>query len=190
MNINFIPRELWPKKVSRMPYVITAVLYIVAFGLFFVRQPIIAKLTKEMGEQKTNLNATDNKLKEYASAPGKLEKLLDEGMALVKRAENLRQISEFHVHWAGTLHEINRLAPANLWFKKLLFATSSPKISAEGFCSGELAKRDVLEFVSGLQENPRIKEVFNKIRLVSCDPVENKKNLEKFSIEMQATEPG
>ncbi len=169
-----------------MPYVIAVVLYIAAFGLFFVRQPAIVKLTKEMSDQETALNALNDKLKEYASAPEKLERLLNEGMALVERGENLRRISESHLYWAGTLHEINRLAPANLWFQKLLFATSSPRVSAEGFCSGELAKRDVLEFVSGLQENSRLKEIFNKIRLVSCDPVEDRKNLEKFNIEMQA----
>ena len=121
MNINFIPRELWPKKISRMPYVIAVLVYIAAFALFFVRQPAIAKLTKEMSEQETALNALNDKLKEYASAPEELERLLNEGMALVQRGENLRRISQSNVSWGNILHEINRLAPTNLWLQKLLF---------------------------------------------------------------------
>lgn len=184
MEINFIPLKLRPKRASRIPYLIVALAYIFALLFLGTKCVTVARQKGRIENKKQLIASLRGNLSMHANALDELKAVISQGMKLVKRGDHLRRIKQSHISWTGILLEIDRIAPAKLYFEELDFDSSAPEVRLIGFYRGGLADTDMLEFVSALQESAHLKEIFSEIKLASSALAEGKKDTKRGEIVM------
>lgn len=114
ITINLLPEHLRPVKRTPLPYLLgIAFLVATVLGMAFVyieNQRSIATAFAELEQNKQALE----ELKPVVEAYNRLE---EEKKELAVKIETIRDIVRDRVIWSRQLHNINRLAPQNLWFE-------------------------------------------------------------------------
>jgi hypothetical protein len=112
--INLLPEHLRPIKRTPLPYIAgIALLTLAILGMAFVylqNQGEIGKANDQLAENKA---ALDN----LKSIVDKSNALVDEKTKLAAKLETIQEIVNDRIIWSRQLHNLNRLAPPNLWFQ-------------------------------------------------------------------------
>ena len=185
MKINYIPLKARPKRPSRAPYLLAAMVYILAMLFLGAKIGKVLQFKQEAKGKRDFLATITSNLSKNAPALAKLENMTAEGNRLVKTGSTLQDISRSNIYWAGVLYELARAVPEELWFEELELSSSSVTTSLTGFGVGERTESKALELVTNLQKCPLFSQTFRGIGLVSCKIVEEGKKKRCFEIAMQ-----
>lgn len=112
--INLLPEHLRPVKRTPLPYIFGFLFLAAALvGMAFVYLQNQSEIGHAYAELETNKKALED-LKPVVEAYNALE---EEKRQLALKLETIHDIVRDRVIWSRQLHNINRLAPNNLWFE-------------------------------------------------------------------------
>ncbi len=185
MKINYIPPKARPKRPSRAPYLLAAMVYILAMLFLGAKIGKVLQFKQEAKGKRDFLMTITSNLSKNAPALAELENMTAEGNRLVKTGSTLQNINSSNSYWADLLYEFARAVPGELWFEELELSSDSVTTRLAGFGAGERTETKALELVTNLQKGPLFSQTFQGIKLTSCKPVEEGKKKRSFEIIMQ-----
>lgn len=114
ITINLLPEQLRPVKRTPLPYIL-GVLFLAAalVGMAFVYLQNQHSISVAMRELEQN----QQELEELKPIVEESNKLVEEKKQLAVKLETIQEIVRDRVTWSEQLHNLNRLAPQNLWFE-------------------------------------------------------------------------